>query len=128
MIVGAIGHGISPAMPVMPVLGVYRACESPSIILKPRSTKTRRRELFSGAVAMKIASFDHRSQAVPRPAGGPLLQPGVRGSVQTWSDNDRREAATMAATVVSRASNSTKRSLKGNISNDRCDSTKRKAW
>ena len=60
---GAIGHGVSPAMPAMPVLRVYRACESPSIILESRSAKTRAHELFSGALAAKAASFDCSSDS-----------------------------------------------------------------
>ena len=63
MIMEAIGHGVSPAMPAMPVLRVYRACESPSIILESRSAKTRAHELFSGALAAKAASFDGYSDS-----------------------------------------------------------------
>ena len=66
VIVGAIGHGVSPAMPVMPVLRVYRACASPSIVLKPRSTKTRAHELIPGALTVKTASFDDCRPANPR--------------------------------------------------------------
>ena len=66
MIVGAIGHEVSPATPVMPVLRAYRACASPTIVLKPLSTKTRRHELFSGAVAVKAALFNHCRPANPR--------------------------------------------------------------
>ena len=53
-------------MPVMPVLRVYRACASPSIVLKPRPTKTRAHELIPGALTVKTASFDDCRPANPR--------------------------------------------------------------
>ena len=90
---------------------------------------TRLARLEHGVVRPRILPTFERLDVVKR---GDFL--GVRhyhvrlarhGSSPTFEvANDGREAAT----VVSRASNSTKRSLKGNISNDRCDSTKRKAW
>ena len=80
MIVGAIGHEVSRATPVMPVLRAYRACASPSIVLKPRSTTTRRHELLSGAAAIKIAFFDHWRPANPR---GSCAVPVALGNTQT---------------------------------------------
>ena len=43
-------------MPAMPTLYVYHECASLSIVLEPRSTKTRPHELFSEALAVKTAS------------------------------------------------------------------------
>ena len=90
-------------MPTKPALRVSRACASPSIILESRSAKTRAHKLFSGALAMKIASFDGSSdgsfrellelvvlQPVERQRPSPRLTPPAPhlGSLPTCSAAD----------------------------------------